>query len=113
MLLKAAVRVGLKVRGRTMDTFNDLKASWQMNGDQPNVAKFYATCHGDYEGKRNQLWSQEMELRHMLEQNIVCDTEPKLREKGIMSKSNKTHRGRIVLSLKNDKELPDRVQNFN
>jgi hypothetical protein len=60
-----------------------------------------------------------MELRHMREQNIVCDAEPKLREKGgyeqcithasithakgkivqgIMSKSNKTHRGRIVLS---------------
>jgi hypothetical protein len=112
-----------------VDIFNDLKASWQMNGDQPNVANFYAMCHGDYEGKRNQLWSQEMEIRHMREQNIVYDTEPKLREKGgceqcitrakgdvvrvIMSKSNKTHRGRIVFSLKNNKELPDYVKNAN
>jgi hypothetical protein len=46
-MLKAAARVGLKVGGRTVDTFNDLKTAWQMNGDQPNVAHFYATCHGD------------------------------------------------------------------
>lgn len=128
-MLKAAARLGLEVGGRAVDTFNDLKAAWQMNGDLPNVANFYAICHGDYEGKRNQLWSQEMELKHMREQNVVYDTEPKLREKGgyeqcitrakgdvvrvIMSKSDKTHRGRIVLSLKNNTDLPDRVKNFN
>jgi hypothetical protein len=44
-MLKEAARVGLKVGGRTVDTFDDLKASWQMNGDQPNVAKFCAMCH--------------------------------------------------------------------
>jgi hypothetical protein len=126
-MLKAAARVDLKVGGRTVDTFDELKASWQMNGDKPNTARFYAICHGDYEGKKNQQWSRELELKYMRGQNLVYDTEPKLREKGgyeqcithakgtvvrgIMLKSNKTHKGKIVLSLKNNTDLADDVKN--
>ena len=72
---------------------------------------------------KNQQWSRELETECMNEQNIVCDQAPSLREKGgckvcishakgsvvrqTMNRSiNGSHGGKIVLSLKNRKDLP-------
>jgi len=121
-MMKAAARVGLTVSGRSVDSFDDLKLSWLEDGGKTNVGKLYAICHGDYEGKKNILWSRQLEIEYMAEKNIVYDKEPSLREKGgyelcishakgnmvrqIMNKSNASHGGKIVLSLKNNKDLP-------
>jgi hypothetical protein len=120
-MVRAAARVGLKVDGRAVDTFDDLKKSWAKDGGQVNVGKLYAICYGDYEGKINQQWSRELEIKYMHEQNLKYDKEPSLRDKGcyevcishakgnmvrqIMNKSNATHGGKIALSLKNKKDL--------
>ena len=128
-MLKAAARVGLELGGAPVDTYEDLKKSWEMDGEKTNTGKFYMICYGDYEGKKNQHWSRELEMRYMREQNIEYDTEPKLREKGgyeqcithakgnmvrqIMARGNKSHGGKIVLSLKNNKDLTEAMKTKN
>ncbi len=65
-------------------------------------------------------------MAYMREQKIEYDVEPSLCEKGgyeqcithakgnivklIMAKSNKSHKGKIVLSLKNTKDLAEAVK---
>jgi hypothetical protein len=115
-MLIAAARVNLKIKGRPVDTFEDLKTSWKDDGSDINIGKIYEICHGDYEGKRNQQWSRALEMEYMRQQNIEYEMEPSLREKGgyemcithakggavrqIMARSENTHNGKIVLSLK-------------
>jgi hypothetical protein len=122
-MLLAAARLNLKFNGKPVDSFEELKKSWEHDGGKLNTGNFYEICHGDYEGKNNQHWSRELEMEYMRDKNIVYDTEPKLREKGgyeqcityakgnvvrlVMARSNKTHHGKIVLSLKNSKILTD------
>jgi hypothetical protein len=118
-MLLAAARINLKLDGQPVDSFEELKKSWEHDGGKKNTGNFYEICHGDYEGKNNQHWSRELEMKYMRDKNIVYDTEPTLRDKGgyeqcityakgnvvrlIMARSNKTHQGKIVLSLKNNK----------
>ena len=128
-MLEAAARVDLKLDDEPVDSFDDLKKCWEMDGGTTNTGKFYMICHGDYEGKDNQQWSRTLEMKYMRKQNIAYDREPKLREKGgyeqcithakgnmvrhIMARSNKTHKGKIVLSLKNSKDLTEAVKKKN
>jgi hypothetical protein len=116
-MLQEAARLNVKVGLRAVNTFNDLKASWKTNGDDDNIGKFYSICHGDYEGKENQQWSRELEIKYMNQQSIQCDRDPSLREKGgievcitqakgnmvrqLITQSKRTHGGSIVLSMKN------------
>ena len=126
-MLQAAARLNLEYAGEAVASFEDLKRSWESDGEKTNTGSFFEICHGDYEGKKNQHWSRELEKAYMREQNIVYDSEPKLREKGgyeqcithakgivvrqIMARSKKTHQGQIVLSLKNSKDLTGAVRN--
>jgi hypothetical protein len=120
-MMKAAARVGLKVDGRPVNTFANLKMSWAKDGGQVNVGKLFAICCGDCGGKVNQQWSRELEMQFMHEQNLTHDKETSLRDKGcyevcishakgnmvrqIMNQSNRTHGGKIAKSLKNRKDL--------
>ena len=119
-MMKAAARVGLQAGGHPVNTFEDLKTSWGEDGSAENVAKIYAICYGDYEGKKNQHWSRQLEIEYMTGLNLAYDTTPRLRDKGgyevcisqakgnmvrqIMNKSLASHGGLIVLSLKNNKK---------
>ena len=122
-MMSAAARLNLKLDGVRVATFEDLKKCWEIDGNPKNVGKFFMICHGDYEGKQNQHWSRELEIEYMRAQKIEYDVEPRKRGKGgyeqcithakgdvvktIMKRSNKSHQGTIVLSLKNTKELGD------
>jgi hypothetical protein len=125
-MLIAAARLDLKFDGKPVDSFEELKKSWEHDRGEMTTKNFYEICHGDYEGKKNQHWSREWEMKCMRDKNIACDTEPKLREKGgyeqcitcakgnvvrlIMARSNKTHQGKTVLSLKSSKVLTELPQ---
>ena len=50
--MKAAARVGLRINGRAVGTFDEIKASWKEDGEDKNIGKIYGICHGDYEGKK-------------------------------------------------------------
>ena len=118
-MMKAAAKVGLQAGGHPVNTFEDIKTSWGEDGSEDNVAKIYAICYADYEGKKNQQWSRELEIEYMAGLNLAYDLTPKLRGKGgyevcishakgnmvrrIMNKSIASHGGLIVLSLKNNK----------
>jgi hypothetical protein len=115
-MLKVAAKLNVKVGGRAVHNFTDLKESWKTNGGEDNIGKFYSICHGDYEGRENQHWSRELEIEYMNLQEIKYDTEPSLREKGgyelcithakgnmvrqLMDRGKTTHMGSIALSMK-------------
>jgi hypothetical protein len=125
-MLSAAAKLDLKLDGDRVVTFEDLKKCWEVDGGTVNTGKFYMICYGDYEGANNQHWGRELELQYMRAQFIEYDVEPRKHDKGgyeqcithakgnmvksIMARSNKSHKGKIVLSLKNTKDLAESVK---
>jgi hypothetical protein len=73
-MLLAATRLNLKFNGKPVDSFEELKKSWEHDGGKVNTGNFYEICYGDYEGKNNQHWSRELEMECMRDKNTVCDT---------------------------------------
>jgi hypothetical protein len=50
-----AARLGLKHGSKPVDSFEDLKKSWEMDGSKTNTGNFCEICHGDCEEKKTRL----------------------------------------------------------
>ena len=123
-MITAAAEANLRLRDHHVSTFEDIRDSWKQDGSRENVARIYAICYGDYEGTNSQYWSRHSEVEYMRIKNLEYNTKTSLREKGcyekciskakgnlvrqILSKSATTHQAKVVLSLKNDRYLPDK-----
>jgi hypothetical protein len=84
-MMFAMTRVGLKVGDRHARNFSDIKNSLRQDSSNPNIARIFEICYGDYEGPDKQNWSSNLEKKYMREMRLQYVSDPaNLRDNGGM-----------------------------
>ena len=63
-MLARAMNLSVKLDGKRVNRFSDIRKSWKEDGSDENARRMYQIMFGDYEGS-SASWSQEWEKEYM------------------------------------------------